>query len=94
MKVQNQKTIMAQDRTVVQSRGERDIANWLSHQGIAYHYDDKFQIIQGYAVRPDFYLPRFDVYTISRERSGPDCIRRRLSTEDHSRADQVIAILV
>ena len=62
MKVQNQKTIMAQDRTAVQSRGERDIANWLSHNGIAYHYDDKFQIIQGYAVRPDFYLPRFDAY--------------------------------
>ncbi len=62
MKVQNQKTILAADRTVVQSRGERRIAEWLSARGIAYRYDDKFQIIQGYAVRPDFYLPELDVY--------------------------------
>jgi len=62
MKVQNQKTILAADRTVVQSRGERQIADWLSAHGVAYRYDDKFQIIQGFAVRPDFYLPRRDVY--------------------------------
>jgi hypothetical protein len=62
MKVQNQKTILTADRTVVQSRGERMIADWLSTQGIAYRYDDKFQIIQGYSVRPDFYLPRHDVF--------------------------------
>jgi transposase-like protein len=62
MKVQNQKTILAADRTVVQSAGERRIADWLSARGIGYRYDDKFQIIQGYAIRPDFYLPRFDVY--------------------------------
>ena len=62
MKVQNKKTILTADRTVVQSRGERRIADWLSAMDIAYRYDDKFQIIQGYAVRPDFYLPRYDVY--------------------------------
>ena len=62
MKVQNQKTILAADRTVVQSQGERRIADWLSARGIDYRYDDKFQIIQGFAVRPDFYLPRYDVY--------------------------------
>jgi hypothetical protein len=62
MKVQNQKTILAADRTVVQSRGERQIADWLHTHGIEYRYDDKFQIIQGFAVRPDFYLPRFDLY--------------------------------
>jgi hypothetical protein len=62
MKVQNQKTILTADRTVVQSKGERLIADWLSAHGIEYRYDDKFQIIQGYAVRPDFYLPRHDVY--------------------------------
>ncbi len=62
MKVQNQKTILAADRTVVQSRGERQIADWLHAHGIEYRYDDKFQIIQGFAVRPDFYLPRFDLY--------------------------------
>lgn len=62
MKVQNQKTILTADRTVVQSGGERRIADWLSAHGIDYRYDDKFQIIQGYAIRPDFYLPRHDVY--------------------------------
>jgi len=62
MKVQNQKTILTADRTVVQSRGERQIADWLAAHSIAYRYDDKFQIIQGYAIRPDFYLPRHDVY--------------------------------
>jgi hypothetical protein len=62
MKVQNQKTILTADRTVVQSRGERQIADWLAAHSIAYRYDDKFQIIQGYAIRPDFYLPRYDVY--------------------------------
>ncbi len=62
MKVQNQKTILAADRTVVQSRGERQIADWLAVHGIPYRYDDKFQIIQGFAVRPDFYLPLYDVY--------------------------------
>ena len=62
MKVQNQKTILADDRTVVQSRGERQVADWLAAHAIPYRYDDKFQIIQGYAVRPDFYLPRYDVF--------------------------------
>jgi hypothetical protein len=62
MKVQNQKTILAADRTVVQSRGERQIADWLAAHGIPYRHDDKFQLIQGFAVRPDFYLPRYDVY--------------------------------
>jgi hypothetical protein len=62
MKVQNQKTILTADRTVVQSRGERQIADWIAAHSITYRYDDKFQIIQGYAIRPDFYLPRYDVY--------------------------------
>ena len=62
MKVQNQKTILTDDRTAVQSKGERRIADWLKAHDIPYRYDDKFQIIQGYAVRPDFYLPQLDAY--------------------------------
>ncbi len=62
MKVQNHKTIITEDRTVVQSQGERRIADWLCAHDIGYRYDDKFQIIQGFAIRPDFYLPQFDVY--------------------------------
>ena len=38
------------------------ISDWLSARGISYRYDDKFQIIQGFAIRPDFYLPRYDIY--------------------------------
>ncbi len=62
MKVENQKTILAADRTVVQSRGEKRIAEWLHAHGFDYRYDDKFQIIQGFAIRPDFYLPQCDAY--------------------------------
>lgn len=62
MKVQNQKTILAADRTAVQSKGEQQIAGWLSAHDIPYRYDDKFQIVHGYAIRPDFYLPQLDVY--------------------------------
>jgi CRISPR-associated protein Cas4 len=31
-------------------------------KGIAYRYDERFRIIDGYAIRPDFYLPEYDVY--------------------------------
>lgn len=62
MKVQNQKVILTTDRTVVQSKGERKIADWLADHRLDYRYDDKMQIIMGYAIRPDFYLPLFDVY--------------------------------
>ena len=29
---------------------------------IAYRYDERSRILEGYAIRPDFYLPEFDVY--------------------------------
>jgi hypothetical protein len=61
-KVQNQKTILTENRTIVQSQGERRIADWLTAHAISFRYDDKLQIVQGYAIRPDFYLPLFDVY--------------------------------
>jgi len=62
MKVELNKTIRTKDGTLVQSRGERRIAEWLAAQGIAYRYDERFRIIDGYAIRPDFYLPEYDVY--------------------------------
>ena len=61
-KVELQKTIRARDGTLVQSDGERRIAEWLSGRGIAYRYDERFRILNGYAIRPDFYLPEYDVY--------------------------------
>ena len=60
--VELNKTIEARDGTVVQSEGERRIAEWLMAQGIAYRYDAKFRIIGEFQIRPDFYLPELDVY--------------------------------
>ena len=60
--VEINKTIEARDGTLVQSEGERRIAEWLTRQGIAYRYDAKFRIIAEFQIRPDFYLPELDVY--------------------------------
>lgn len=60
--VELNKTIEARDGTVVQSEGERRIAEWLTAHGIGYRYDAKFRIIGEFQIRPDFYLPELDVY--------------------------------
>ena len=60
--VEINKTIEARDGTVVQSEGERRLADWLSSHGIAYRYDAKFRMIAEFQIRPDFYLPEMDVY--------------------------------
>lgn len=62
MQVELNKTIAARDGTLVQSKGERLIADWLTTRGIAYRYDAKFRIIAEFQIRPDFYLPEHDVY--------------------------------
>lgn len=61
-KIELQKTIRASDGSWVQSDGERLICEILSAEGIGYRYDERFRILDGYAIRPDFYLPQFDVY--------------------------------
>ncbi len=61
-KVELQKKIRAKDGTWVQSDGERLICKMLSAERIRYRYDERFRILDGYAIRPDFYLPEFDVY--------------------------------
>lgn len=61
-KVDLQKTIRTANGTLVQSDGERRIADWLATRRIAARYDERFRILDGYAIRPDFYLPEFDVY--------------------------------
>jgi len=61
-KVELNKSITAKDGTLVQSDGERLIADWLAAHGIAYRYDERFRILSGHAVRPDFYLPELDIY--------------------------------
>jgi hypothetical protein len=61
-KVELQKKIRAKDGTWVQSHGERLICEALDAENIRYRYDERFRILDGYAIRPDFYLPEFDVY--------------------------------
>lgn len=61
-KVELQKNIRAKDGTWVQSDGERLICEVLNKGQIRYRYDERFRILDGYAIRPDFYLPEFDVY--------------------------------
>jgi hypothetical protein len=61
-KVELQKTIEAKSGTLVQSDGERMIADWLDSHHIAYRYDERYRILNGHAIRPDFYLPELDVY--------------------------------
>jgi hypothetical protein len=61
-KVELQKNIRAKDGTWVQSDGERRICEVLNAERIGYRYDERFRILDGYAIRPDFYLPEFDVY--------------------------------
>lgn len=61
-KVELQKNIRAKDGTWVQSDGERLICEALEAEQIRYRYDERFRILDGYAIRPDFYLPEFDVY--------------------------------
>ena len=61
-RVELHKTVQAATGTVVQSEGERLIAEALAALGLAFRYDNRFRIIDGYAIRPDFYLPEFDVY--------------------------------
>ena len=60
--VELNKTVEARDGTLVQSEGERRIAEWLAARGLAYRYDAKFRIIGEFQIRPDFYLPELDVY--------------------------------
>lgn len=61
-KVELNKTIVAKAGTLVQSHGERMLADWFSAHHIAYRYDERHRILSGHAVRPDFYLPELDVY--------------------------------
>jgi hypothetical protein len=61
-RVEDQKTIRVCDGTLVQSDGERLIAEWLVAHRIAYRYDARLRIIEGFQIRPDFYLPEYDIF--------------------------------
>ena len=48
--------------TAVQSQGEKLIADFLESEHIEYEYDARYMIAGDTRIRPDFYLPEFDIY--------------------------------
>lgn len=60
--VEAAKRLRTTDGVAVQSRGERRIGDWLAARAINYVYDERMVIAGDLAIRPDFYLPEFDVY--------------------------------
>lgn len=62
MVVDEAKVRRTEDGTAVQSNGEKRIADFLSARRIAYVYDERYRIAGDVRIRPDFYLPEFDLY--------------------------------
>lgn len=60
--VESAKRLRTVDEVAVQSKGEKRIGDWLAAKGIAYRYDARMLIAGGERIRPDFYLPEFDLY--------------------------------
>lgn len=60
--VEDAKRKRTQGGTAVQSRGEKRIAEFLERERIAYSYDARYRVAGDVLVRPDFYLPEFDLY--------------------------------
>ena len=60
--VEGAKEKMSVDGTAVQSNGEKRIADWLAAHQIVYLYDERYRIARDTLIRPDFYLPEFDLY--------------------------------
>ena len=60
--VEDAKRLRTVNEVAVQSQGERRIGNWLARKGIDYSYDERYMIARDTRIRPDFYLPEFDLY--------------------------------
>ena len=60
--VEKAKRLRTTDGVAVQSHGERRIGSWLAAHHISYFYDERITVAGDIALRPDFYLPEFDVY--------------------------------
>ena len=60
--VENAKLRRTEGGTSVQSIGEKRIAEFLESEKIDFVYDERFRIAEGDLIRPDFYLPEFDLY--------------------------------
>lgn len=60
--VESAKRLRTTDKVAVQSRGEKRIGDWLLQKKIEYVYDERYRIAGDVSIRPDFYLPEFDLY--------------------------------
>lgn len=60
--VETAKRLRTVDAVAVQSKGEKRIGDWLAKNAIAYEYDERITVAGDFRMRPDFYLPEFDVY--------------------------------
>ena len=61
----------------MQSIGEKRIAEFLESEGIAFMYDERYRIAGDAVVRPDFYLPEFDIYIEYFGMNTPEYIRNK-----------------
>ncbi len=62
--------------TAVQSVGEKRIAEFLEAEKIDFVYDARFRIAEGEVIRPDFYLPEYDLYIEYFGMDTPDYLAR------------------
>lgn len=62
LKVEDAKTRRTFSGVAVQSRGEKRIGEWLEAHHLDYIYDERYRMAGDVMIRPDFYLPEFDVY--------------------------------
>ncbi|MGN0833772.1 MAG: hypothetical protein ACI4RD_09035 [Kiritimatiellia bacterium] len=60
--VETAKQLRTVDEVAVQSQGEKRIGDWLAQNAIAYEYDERIIVAGDTRIRPDFYLPEFDLY--------------------------------
>lgn len=60
--VEKAKRLRTTDEVAVQSRGEKRIGDWLAARNIRYEYDERMIVAGDRRIRPDFYLPEFDLY--------------------------------
>jgi len=60
--VETAKILRTVDEVAVQSQGEKRIGDWLAQNAIAYEYDERMIVGGDTRIRPDFYLPEFDLY--------------------------------
>ena len=55
----NQRTAQSSIKLIEEAQRIKEI---LDAHRIRYRYDERFRILDAYAIRPNFYLPEFDVY--------------------------------